>query len=451
MESLNSLQPSLGSEPQDSISFSELSKYFHVPLVDAAKTIGVCPTALKRACRKNNVPRWPHRKIKSLDKAIENTRAELQTAEEELLREKLNFDLLYLQQQRDFVMRGNYGNSGSAKHAKRTAKTPKKSRSFSFPQLEKEFKGTARSESDSEDSSLDDEPVSSGDDKSPQPGRRKSLNFAFHSSSPSSGLPLLFSNSSRSINSDDLQQPLATTSPRRGPTMRFQLSDSSSEGAKIFPTIERKSSSPSLPSVGFLSLYSKFPVSTPSENAFPRNCVPQHFQSPSLKRDWKFEEFHVSRRTIPAEETQNARNPSKLSFIVNTNTGPEGEGKPSSVSPQMTEVEGGRLPPMDVEQEFRWFSKHNANLFSNPPTTTASFGNNLAGFLRESPSEFCAEKGHPTTFFSESSSSNGIAHSTSPFNSTSPFRGSCEVPQSWMAYEQQNSLRRRSPPPFFLF
>jgi len=54
------------------ISFDELSKYFHLPINQVAKELGVCATILKKICRRNGIPRWPHRKIKSLDKMIAN-------------------------------------------------------------------------------------------------------------------------------------------------------------------------------------------------------------------------------------------------------------------------------------------------------------------------------------------------------------------------------------------
>jgi len=58
--------------PSKNISFAELSKYFHLPINQVAKEVGVCATILKKICRKNGIPRWPHRKIKSLDKMIAN-------------------------------------------------------------------------------------------------------------------------------------------------------------------------------------------------------------------------------------------------------------------------------------------------------------------------------------------------------------------------------------------
>jgi hypothetical protein len=41
----------------------ELAKYFHLPIAEAAKELGVCATVLKKICRKNGISRWPHRKV----------------------------------------------------------------------------------------------------------------------------------------------------------------------------------------------------------------------------------------------------------------------------------------------------------------------------------------------------------------------------------------------------
>eukprot|EP01132_Coremiostelium_polycephalum_P007585 gene7585-9326_t len=60
------------------IGFEQLSKYFHLPINDVAKELGICATMLKKICRRNGIPRWPHRKIKSLNKMIENLEQSLQ-------------------------------------------------------------------------------------------------------------------------------------------------------------------------------------------------------------------------------------------------------------------------------------------------------------------------------------------------------------------------------------
>jgi len=58
--------------PSKNISFDELSKFFHLPINQVAKELNVCATILKKICRRNGIPRWPHRKIKSLDKLMSN-------------------------------------------------------------------------------------------------------------------------------------------------------------------------------------------------------------------------------------------------------------------------------------------------------------------------------------------------------------------------------------------
>jgi RWP-RK domain len=45
------------------ITFEQLTKYFHLPINDVAKELGICATMLKKICRKNGIPRWPHRKV----------------------------------------------------------------------------------------------------------------------------------------------------------------------------------------------------------------------------------------------------------------------------------------------------------------------------------------------------------------------------------------------------
>jgi hypothetical protein len=40
-----------------------LTSNFTLPLNTVAKKFGLCPTALKKLCRKFGVPRWTHRKV----------------------------------------------------------------------------------------------------------------------------------------------------------------------------------------------------------------------------------------------------------------------------------------------------------------------------------------------------------------------------------------------------
>lgn len=52
------------------IDYPLLQQYFHLPISEVAKELGVCATVLKKLCRKHGIPRWPYRKIKSLNKLI---------------------------------------------------------------------------------------------------------------------------------------------------------------------------------------------------------------------------------------------------------------------------------------------------------------------------------------------------------------------------------------------
>lgn len=47
-----------------------LRQYFHLPINEASKILGICSTSLKKICRKNGLPRWPHRKVKSIDQRL---------------------------------------------------------------------------------------------------------------------------------------------------------------------------------------------------------------------------------------------------------------------------------------------------------------------------------------------------------------------------------------------
>ncbi|MQL83793.1 hypothetical protein Taro_016293 [Colocasia esculenta] len=68
MESKDSFVKSRSS----SISFDEVSKYFCMPIMEAAKNMKVGLTVLKKRCRELGISRWPHRKMKSLNSLIHN-------------------------------------------------------------------------------------------------------------------------------------------------------------------------------------------------------------------------------------------------------------------------------------------------------------------------------------------------------------------------------------------
>ncbi|KAL2466681.1 RWP-RK domain-containing protein [Abeliophyllum distichum] len=66
----------------NSPSYDDVSKFFSLPLSDAADSLGVCPSVLKKLCYDNGLVRWPYRQFlsgKSMeeikkDAAIENSK-----------------------------------------------------------------------------------------------------------------------------------------------------------------------------------------------------------------------------------------------------------------------------------------------------------------------------------------------------------------------------------------
>ncbi|KAK9827349.1 hypothetical protein WJX81_008570 [Elliptochloris bilobata] len=68
-------------EPKGQTSIQELAKYFHLPINAAGSRLGICPTVLKKICRKHGLSRWPHRKLRSIDRLLEKLRASVDQAD----------------------------------------------------------------------------------------------------------------------------------------------------------------------------------------------------------------------------------------------------------------------------------------------------------------------------------------------------------------------------------
>ncbi|CAI5507185.1 unnamed protein product [Closterium sp. Naga37s-1] len=51
----------------------DVSPFFHLPIEEAARELGVCSSALKRRCRRLGIKRWPFRKVRSMSNSLSRT------------------------------------------------------------------------------------------------------------------------------------------------------------------------------------------------------------------------------------------------------------------------------------------------------------------------------------------------------------------------------------------
>lgn len=63
-----------------SITLDDIAQYFHLPIRDASRTLKIGLSILKKKCRQYGIPRWPHRKLKSLDSLIHDLEVNLTAA-----------------------------------------------------------------------------------------------------------------------------------------------------------------------------------------------------------------------------------------------------------------------------------------------------------------------------------------------------------------------------------
>ncbi|KAM0936785.1 putative transcription factor Nin-like family [Dioscorea sansibarensis] len=84
------------------ITFEDVSRYFYMPITQAAKELNVGLTLLKKKCRELGIPRWPHRKMKSLQTLINNVQ-ELGREEGNVGEEQLRSALDILEQEKKMM------------------------------------------------------------------------------------------------------------------------------------------------------------------------------------------------------------------------------------------------------------------------------------------------------------------------------------------------------------
>lgn len=52
------------------LTLEDLQAHFHMPLAEVARKFGHCMTFMKKICRSHGIKRWPHRRVKCLQKKI---------------------------------------------------------------------------------------------------------------------------------------------------------------------------------------------------------------------------------------------------------------------------------------------------------------------------------------------------------------------------------------------
>ncbi|XP_057739101.1 uncharacterized protein LOC130956088 isoform X1 [Arachis stenosperma] len=60
----------------------DFAPYFHFPIEEASRQMNICPTVVKKICRKEGLSRWPYRKIKSTVRQISQLKRTMESKDE---------------------------------------------------------------------------------------------------------------------------------------------------------------------------------------------------------------------------------------------------------------------------------------------------------------------------------------------------------------------------------
>ncbi|KAJ0410169.1 hypothetical protein ATCC90586_008447 [Pythium insidiosum] len=99
-----------------SITLDMLRPHFDRPLAEVAGMFGICMTLMKKICRKNGVPRWPHRQIRGLRKSIWSIEKALRSCESEAQRQSYLDHLEKQKEKLTAILRGPDGSGRGIFH-----------------------------------------------------------------------------------------------------------------------------------------------------------------------------------------------------------------------------------------------------------------------------------------------------------------------------------------------
>ncbi|CAF2345433.1 unnamed protein product [Brassica rapa] len=81
------------------LKLKDISMHFHLPIQEAARRMSLCPTVVKKICRRGGLYRWPHRKIKSLLRKISSLKSSLETTKDAQAKARVEAEIERLEKQ----------------------------------------------------------------------------------------------------------------------------------------------------------------------------------------------------------------------------------------------------------------------------------------------------------------------------------------------------------------